>query len=376
MPSAPGVQRTSVAIKPRAAAITVRGACVAQSRRNWLPASPAIQRARADSPTPKAVFIVGPTNNLTNSNLADAEKMAVQAEAAGMDVHRVFFPDATWDERAGQYPGRQSRRLHGSRLRLAEPVHSQADREPPGRHGAQQPTTGSADNEYTYYGANLIREQIHLAPNAVVILVHGCYTAGNGEPGNTIPSEDLARERVDNFASGFLGAGARAVFAFGWNQKLNFMNALATSNSTMDQLFMTTAGGSPAGFVGWQDHRFESQRTPGATNHLDPHRNYGFYRAVTGDLSMTAADWRSGAAVDPPPPPPPRRRHLLPLRPGIQWTHRRSPSSAPRPCRRVYCRREIPQRRRSTRTATGSTTSSCFEHTVIARGVSRRDSHE
>ena len=124
-------------------------------------------------------------------------------------------------------------------------------------------------------------------------------------PAWPLPTEDLARERVDNFASGYLGAGARAVFAFGWNQKLNYSNALMTSNSTMDQLFMTSGGGSPSGFVGWQDHRFESVRTPGAVSHLDPHASYGYYRAVTGDLGMTAADWRAGASGEEPPPPPP-----------------------------------------------------------------------
>jgi flagellar hook assembly protein FlgD len=161
---------------------------------------------------------------------------------------------------------------------------------------------GSSRSSYTYYGATPIRENITLAPNAVVILVHGCYTAGNGEPGMAIPGEALAFERVDNYASGFLAAGARAVFAFGWNQKLNFAHALATSNSTMDELFMASGGGNPSGFVGWRDTRLDSARTPGATIHLDPHPSEGYYRSLTGDLAMTATDWRSGAADAVPPP--------------------------------------------------------------------------
>ena len=47
---------------------------------------------------------------------------------------------------------------------------------------------GSGRAQYTYYGAAPIRENIRLAPNAVVMLLHGCYTAGNGEPGMAIPS--------------------------------------------------------------------------------------------------------------------------------------------------------------------------------------------
>jgi hypothetical protein len=32
-------------------------------------------------------------------------------------------------------------------------------------------------------------------------------------------------------------------------------------------------------------------------NHLDPHSSAGFQRAVSGDLSMTAAEWRNGARL-------------------------------------------------------------------------------
>ena len=31
-------------------------------------------------------------------NLTDAELLAQAAESYGMDVHRIFFPNATWDE--------------------------------------------------------------------------------------------------------------------------------------------------------------------------------------------------------------------------------------------------------------------------------------
>jgi len=38
---------------------------------------------------------------------------------------------------------------------------------------------------------------------------------------------------------------------------------------------------------------------------LDPHQSYGFYRAVSGNLNMTTADFRAGALPDATPPPPP-----------------------------------------------------------------------
>jgi len=269
------------------------------------PASPAVQSARADStPRLKAVFIVGPTHQLTDSNLVDAEKMAKQAEAVGMDVRRVFFPHATWDNVLANVQGANLVVYMGHGYGWPSPyTRSLTESRQNGMGLNSYP--GSKRDEYKYYGATPIRENIDLAPNAVVILVHLCYASGNAEAGMATPSEDLARQRVDNFASGFLAAGARAVFASAWNQKLDFPRALATSESTMDELFMSSADGTPAGFIGWRNVRLASQRTPGAKNHLDPHRSYGYYRALSGDLNMTAADWRSGAPPPPPPPPPP-----------------------------------------------------------------------
>ncbi len=313
MPLATGVQRaprktdeSRTLARPARSAAAVLVATLFALAAQLAPVAGAIPRAYADAPPPppKAVFIVGPANDMTDSNLVDAEKMAKQAEAVGMDVRRVFFPNATWDNVLANVQGANLVIYMGHGYGWPSPytkVLTESRQDGMGLNSF----AGSGRTEYTYYGANLIRENIVLASNAVVILVHGCYTAGNGEPGSATPSEELARERVDNFASGYLGAGARAVFAFGWNQRLDYPKALATSTSTMDELFMTTGGGSPAGWVGWHDNRFDSQRTPGAMNHLDPHPNYGYYRAVTGDLNMTAGEWRSGTAPSDPPPPPP-----------------------------------------------------------------------
>jgi len=271
------------------------------------PGSLASTAVRADGPpVPKAVFIVGPTGSLTDTDLADAEKMASQAEAAGMEVHRIFFPHATWDNVLANIQGANLVVYMGHGYGWPSPYTSELTESRQDGMGLNS-FDGSGPNQYTYYGASKIRESIQLAPNAVVFLNHLCYASGNGEPGMAIPGEDLARERVDNFASGWLEVGARVVFAYGWWQKLNYPDALMTTDKTMDELFMTVApgrsAGSPAGYVGWNDARFDSQRTPGATNHLDPHQKHGYYRAVSGDLSMTASDFRSSAngTSDPPP---------------------------------------------------------------------------
>ena len=269
---------------------TVLATIIAISGLSALPA-PA---AEAAGERPKAVIIVGPTGSLTSSNLADGEAMARSAEAQGMDVRRIFHPRATWERVLANIQGANLVVYMGHGNGWPSPYGPFQEKTKNG-FGLNPYEGGSAGN-HTYYGAKPIREKITLAPNAVVLLVHLCYASGNAEPGMAIPSEDIARQRVDNFAAGFLAAGARAVFSFGWNQKLDFVKALNTTDKTMDELFMTPAAGKINGFVGWRNKRFESVRTPGAVNHLDPHRSEGYYRAVTGDLAMTAGEWRDGTA--------------------------------------------------------------------------------
>lgn len=264
------------------------------------PASPAAQPIRAGTPAPKAVFIVGPTGDLTDQNLSDSRRMADQAQAVGMDVRRVFFPHATWQEVLANIQGASLVVYMGHGYGWPSKYTDKLTESRQNGMGLNS-YDGSGRNDYTYYGASRIRESIRLAPNAVVLLNHLCYAAGNAEPGMAIPSEDVARQRVDNMASGWLAVGARVVFAYSYWQKLNYPRALMTSDQTMDELFMTPADGALNGFIGVGNKRFDSQRTPGAVNHLDPHRRYGYERAVTGDLGMRASAFRGEAAAEPEP---------------------------------------------------------------------------
>src|SRR3954470_3268571 len=239
------------------------------------PGSVGARIVRADTPAvPKAVFIVGPTGSLTDSNLADAEKMAQQAEAVGMEVHRVFFPHATWDNVLANIQDANLVVYMGHGYGWPSPYTATMTESRQDGMGLNS-YDGSGRNAHTYYGASRLRESVHLAPNAIVYLNHLCSASGNAEPGMTIPGANLATERVDNMASGWLSIGARAVFAYGWWQRLNLPNALMNSDQTIDQMFMTrpsgAAGGSPAGYTGWNEARFDSARTAGARIHLDPH---------------------------------------------------------------------------------------------------------
>ena len=71
-----------------------------------------------------------------------------------------------------------------------------------------------------------------------MLLNHLCYASGNSEPGRADPSQTTARQRVDNYANGFIRAGARAVFAYGHQDVSSVIRALMTTHQTMDEIFM------------------------------------------------------------------------------------------------------------------------------------------
>jgi flagellar hook assembly protein FlgD len=250
----------------------------------------------AAAPAPlKAVFIVGPAGSQTSADLTDAEALAVQAQGYGWDVRRVFFPHATWDNVMANIQGANLVYYagHGYGWPSAyTKVLTEARQNGVGLNSYD----GSNSNTYTYYGANVLRANWVLAPNAVVFLNHDCYTAGNGEPGMAIPTWDVARQRVDNFASGFQAVGAKVVFALSYQRFTKVLTNLATTDLNVEDIFRLP-GAKPTpfwGWVGWDPRKFDSVRTPGTKNFMDPHQTMGFERAVSGDLTLTGSQFRNG----------------------------------------------------------------------------------
>ncbi|MFN8624093.1 MAG: FlgD immunoglobulin-like domain containing protein [Chloroflexota bacterium] len=249
----------------------------------------------------KAVIIVGPASGSTSEYLQQGEKIARQAEAEGMDVVRIFTPHATW---ARVKANIQNANLvvylgHGNGWPSTMGPFRPESKDGLGLNYCDG--TCGTSSPTKYFGEQFIRDEVKLAPNAVVFLHRLCYASGNAESGMApVFDKDLATQRASNFASGFLDAGAGVVFALGWRQAMNLPKLLAESDETMDEIFMTKAT-SPQwydGFIGADDYYRDSTRTPGARVHLDPHPRFGTLRAITGNLDLTADEWRG----DPPPP--------------------------------------------------------------------------
>ena len=265
-----------------------------------------VASARAQSPK-RAVIVAGPVHSLTDRYLAYARAMADAAEAQGMEVTRIFHPDAT--------PERVKRHANGADLFIYV-GHGNGW---PSAYGSLDESTknglglDASDPELrspttvVYKGADWLRENIEFAPNAVVILSHLSYASGNASSGMAIPTREVAVERVDNFANGFLASGARVVWALGWQPGADVINALWGEDATMDAVFMTRYREKVDpinGWVGADPGYYDSVRTPGARVHIDPHPTDGYLRGITGDLDFTTTEWRNAGAPVPDTEPP------------------------------------------------------------------------
>lgn len=236
-----------------------------------------------------AAVVVGPSHEATARYLERAEEISRVAEEGGMEVRRVYHPNATWPNVVQAADGANLLVYLGHGNGWPSPY---APFQGVTKNGfGLNPYEGSLESEVRYYGEGPVAARLRLAPSAVVLLSHLCYASGNAEPGMDIPTEGVAIERADNFAAGFLAAGARAVFAYGWQPVTEVLRPLLRSDATMDELF------TGQGFRGWQDVTFDSVRTPGVTGHLDPYPDAGYLRSLVGDLSMTAAEFRAGATA-------------------------------------------------------------------------------
>jgi hypothetical protein len=234
----------------------------------------------------KVAVVVGPAGSLTSTYISHAKSYAAQARSYGATVVEVYTPKATWARVRSAVQGANLLVYLGHGNGFPNPYHSTLNPYKVDGLGLN-PTTTSGNTKTAYYGEYYVRTQIKLAPNAVVLLNHLCYSAGSSEPGRANPSAWAARKRVDNYGAGFLRAGAKAVFAETLGRVSYVIKYLFTSSKSMSQIFWASPDRT------WSYRTtFTSTRTPGATGILDPRRPGQFYRSVVGHLSMTAVTWR------------------------------------------------------------------------------------
>jgi hypothetical protein len=248
-------------------------------------ASPAAHGA-----VPKVVFIVGPAGAATSGYRAQARSAASIARQYTPDVVELYSPNATWpavkDALKGAslvvYMG------HGN----GWPSRYRDSLYPITQDGlGLNPTAGGGDYQHQYFGEASLASEVKLARNAVVLLNHLCYASGNSEPGLPEGTLDVAKQRVDNYAAGFIRAGASAVIAEAWSSPSYFVRAILGSGRSIQTAWLKSpsANGNRIAFA--------SQRSPGYVAQMDPENaSSGFERSIVMRSGLAPRDVLAGAA--------------------------------------------------------------------------------
>jgi hypothetical protein len=245
----------------------------------------------AANPTPaaaagvKVVVIVGPAGSNTANYKDNARRYAAQARSYGATVVEIYSPNATWSRVKAAAQGAKVVIYLGHGNGSPSP-YGAFSRYTKDGFGLNR-TAGSGNSNTKYWGEYYIRTQIALAPNAVVILNRLCYASGNSEWGWANPTKTVAKQRVQNYASGFLRAGARAIFAEGITNASYILYGLFKTNRTVGAIFKSSSNWSGA-----YDFQFQSTRNTAYRAWMDPKSPGRYYRSVVGDFSLTATTIR------------------------------------------------------------------------------------
>jgi flagellar hook assembly protein FlgD len=248
---------------------------------------------------PKVVIIVGATHGTTPRYRELADRAYAEATRYTSNVVKVYSPNATWARVKSAVAGATIVIYFGHGNGWPSPYTFDPKYTTKNGFGLNA-SEGNGDYNNVYYGEPYV-STLNLAPGAVVMLHHLCYAAGNSESGQPEPSISVARQRVDNYAAGFLKAGAAAVIADGHAGPESYLRAMFTTQQPLETMWATqpNANGNVVSFP--------SVRTPGATAFQDPDSpTSGFYRSlvvrsagVSGDLGTAGNPSAGDTGADP-----------------------------------------------------------------------------
>jgi flagellar hook assembly protein FlgD len=234
--------------------------------------------AGAATADPKVVLVVGATHGTTSTYRSYMNVVAATAAKYTKNLVKVYSPNATWSKVKAAMQGASIVVYMGHGNGFPSPYSTTLNVYTQNGMGLNL-TAGDGDSNTKYYGEKLIGDGVDLAPNAVVILSHLCYASGNSEPGKAEPSLSVAKARMDNFAAGFIRAGARAVIAEGHADPSWYVEQLFTQRRTVEQIWRSAPSRKGNEFS------FASSRTSGYTVFSDPNRRTssayeGYYRSL------------------------------------------------------------------------------------------------
>jgi flagellar hook assembly protein FlgD len=222
---------------------------------------------------PKVVIIVGATHSVTDSYRADGDRAYAEAKKYTPNVVKVYSPYATWAKVKAAVTGASVIIYMGHGNGWPSPYTYDPKYTTKDGMGLNA-TAGNGDYNNKYYGEPYMAA-LPFAPGAIVLLHHLCYASGNSEPGGAEPSVSVARQRADNYAAGFLKAGASAVIADGHSSAASYLRPIFTTHQSVEDMWRSMPND--------HDHEvsFPSARTPGALVYQDPDSpTSGYYRSL------------------------------------------------------------------------------------------------
>jgi hypothetical protein len=265
--------------------------------------------ARGAERDPRVVIVVGPAGSVTDSYRRWAREGAAEARRWTDDVVEIYSPDATWPRVRAALQGASVVIYMGHGNGFPSPYGTTL--RPSVQNGfGLNPVAGRGDSTHQYFGEGIVSRQVKLAPGAVVLLFHLCYASGLAEPGVPEGTEATARQRVDNFAAGFLAAGAAAVVADAYASPVPYLRTMLGEGKSVRTAWdrSPTANGHVRSFA--------SQRTNGAVGLMDPEKaSGGFARSLV--LTASSAGLVPAGPVAGTTPPPGGWEIVLPPEPSV-----------------------------------------------------------
>jgi flagellar hook assembly protein FlgD len=240
--------------------------------------------AAVQTSTAKVVIVVGATHGATAGYRQNADAAYAEAIKYTSRVTKVYSPNATWAKVKAAAAGANIIIYFGHGNGWPSPYTYDPTYTTKDGMGLNSDLNGDgklSDYENKYYGEPYMA-QLGLAPNAIVMLHNLCYASGNSEPGGAAPTVTVARQRIVNYAAGFLKGNAEAVLADGHMGPASYLRGLFTTGQSILDLWRSAPN--------YHNHEssFASSRSPGYTAYSDPdNATSSFYRSLVVKPGLT-----------------------------------------------------------------------------------------
>ena len=236
----------------------------------------------------KVVIVVGPVEGSTSRYIEHAREYAAQARAYGAAVTEVYSPRATWTRVKAAAVGANIFIYLGHGNGHPSPYGAFSSLRKNGM--GLNSSLNNGNSNVKYWGQYYMRTGLDLARNSVVLLNHLCYASGNSEPGRKLPTKSVAMQRADGYGTGLPADRRQGDVRDRQRQPRHGPRRPVHERQDRRARCSRTTGPSPVR----RDFKFASAKTSWSTVWMDPKSAGKYYHAVSGKLTLTAAQVRAG----------------------------------------------------------------------------------